>query len=85
MAYIRPSLSINPATVESPRGIITTEDVDTDEVHHAASMLQFGIEHARDECGELLHGLPESLWNARLGLALCFEKRRAALSPFAPH
>ena len=85
-AYIRPSLSISPATDESPRGLVTTEDVDGGEVLITLpATMQFGIEQARDECGELLDGLPGSLWNARLGLALCFEKRRAAQSPFAPY
>lgn len=84
--YICPSLTIRPETDENPRGIIATEDIEAGVVLITLpAMMQLGIEQALDDCGELLAGLPASLWNARLGLALCFEKRRAALSPFASY
>ena len=82
-AYIAEALSIAPETVGAPRGLKVTTDVPEGAVLLTLpAALQLGV----DGCDSaLLDTLPPSAWSARLGLALCAEKRREDSSSFAEY
>ena len=81
--YLCDSIAI--AEHDGMRGLCATADIAEGEVILTLPpSLQLGVDSAGPLTG-LVDATPPELWIARLGLALCAEKKRGADSPFAPY